>query len=71
VLENQLFAPVLKGVIDFDCVELALRARFFAPFRDGADEENQKINERIWKLINLSVCEVPEYIFKVALFLLK
>jgi hypothetical protein len=22
VLENQLFAPPLKGVIDFDCVEL-------------------------------------------------
>jgi hypothetical protein len=31
VLENQLFAPALKGVIDFDCTELALRSRFFAP----------------------------------------
>jgi hypothetical protein len=34
VLENQLFAPALKGVIDFGCFVLARkRARFFAPFR--------------------------------------
>ncbi len=25
MLENQLFAPTLKGVIDFGCAELALR----------------------------------------------
>jgi hypothetical protein len=43
VLENQLFAPALKGVIDFDFVELVTLSvtRFFAPFRVGADEENQ------------------------------
>ena len=26
MLENQLFAPTLKGVIDFGCAELASRA---------------------------------------------
>ena len=32
--ENQLFAPTLKGVINFGCAELARkRVRFFAPFR--------------------------------------
>jgi len=43
VLENQLLAPALKGVIDFDFVELATLSvtRFFAPFRVGANEENQ------------------------------
>ena len=59
VLENQLFAPSLKGVIDFGCAELAQRcARFFAPFRVRANEENhikqlefRKLNQhfKIWQ----------------------
>jgi hypothetical protein len=43
VLENQLFAPALKGVIDFDCVELARRGVLGSshPLGLGANEENQ------------------------------
>jgi hypothetical protein len=37
VLENQLFAPALKGVIDF----LRTPACRQAGFRVGANEENQ------------------------------
>jgi hypothetical protein len=35
MLENQLFAPTLKGVIDFGFAELdpLNGSRFFAPFR--------------------------------------
>jgi hypothetical protein len=44
MLENQLFAPSLKGVIDFDFVELVPHSgtRFFAPFRVRGNEENQQ-----------------------------
>jgi hypothetical protein len=46
VLENQLFAPTLKGAIDFDYVELAPHsgARFFAPFR-VRDRRRKSIKE--------------------------
>jgi hypothetical protein len=60
VLENQLLAPSLKGVIDFDFVELlALLRRFFAPFRVGADEENQ------WAIFLISKCKIKLLLDKI------
>jgi len=43
VIENQLFAPPLKGVIDFGCAELASKAELGSshPLGSGANEENQ------------------------------
>ena len=39
----ELFAPALKGVIDFGCAELARkRARFFAPFRVRAKRRKSR-----------------------------
>jgi hypothetical protein len=55
VLENQLFAPPLKGVIDFDFVELTAQCgvRFFAPLPagrqalwTGANEEPERSGAR-------------------------
>jgi hypothetical protein len=61
MLENQLFAPALKGVIDFGCPELEHRcALFFAHFRVRGQTKNRsevelgdaKINKTVYMISN-------------------